>query len=535
MSSLGGGRAKASRGCEAPLSTRTPFRTGLVWAMALLVVAYTTGLVLQGDVSNPVVDVWLSMLTSWLPAVVCWMTASRVGSRRWEVLLAAAALTVFAAGDTYYVVMLDGAESMPFPCPGELGYLLFYPLMLAALAVAVRHHWQGSASSVWLDCAVGSLGAASVLAVILGPVLTSALAGSPSLATVVAVAYPMSDLLLVAGIAGIAALQDVRMGSRWGLLVVGLAVFTAADVVYALQVTAETYKVGTLLDAGWPIGLALMAMWVAGTASLERPATQERRPATRQRRPVGAAALAVSSVATAAGLGVLIVGTRAHLSTLAVTLAGVTLLAAAVRSQVAFRRLARMADQRRLAAITDELTGLPNRRALYDEGRARLAQPQYRRQALLMLDLDEFKEVNDSLGHHAGDLLLVQVASRLSAKLRADSLLARLGGDEFAVLLADAGHDEATDVAIRLRAALAEPFTLEDITLHSSVSVGIALFPDDGPDLSSLLRKADIAMYKAKTSSSGHHVYSTDDTDDTTRLQTVEELRTKHQRRQHVS
>jgi diguanylate cyclase (GGDEF)-like protein len=144
-----------------------------------------------------------------------------------------------------------------------------------------------------------------------------------------------------------------------------------------------------------------------------------------------------------------------------------------------------------------------------------------------MLDLDKFKQVNDSLGHHAGDLLLIQVASRLLESLREGDVLARLGGDEFAALLEDAGHEEATDVAVKLRAALAEPFTLDDVTLHSSASVGIAVFPDDGLDLGALLRKADIAMYKAKASGHGHHVYRrVDDVDQVNRLQTVEELRT---------
>ena len=417
--------------------------------------------------------------------------------------------------------MLAGGGSLPFPSLADLGYLGFYPLMLAALAVAVRRHVLGLGSSVWLDCAVGSLGAATVLAVLLGPVLGSALISSSELAIVVAVAFPMFDLVLVAAVAGVAVLGGRHLGNRLLLLLAGLMVFAAADVVYALQVAANTYVVGTVLDAGWAIGLVLLVLWVDGVERADRAAAPETSQAT------GKAAMLIPVMATAAGLGVLLVSSRVPLSTLAVALAGVTLVAATSRTQVAFRQVAWMADLRRLASTTDDLTGLPNRRALYAEGHARLVEPQRRRLALLMLDLDKFKEVNDSLGHHAGDLLLVQVGISLSAHLREGDLLARLGGDEFAVLLEDAGHDEAVDVAVKLRAALAEPFALEDIALHTSVSVGIALFPDHGLDLSSLLRRADIAMYKAKTSGTGQHVYDTaDDADNATRLQTMEELRT---------
>jgi diguanylate cyclase (GGDEF)-like protein len=183
-------------------------------------------------------------------------------------------------------------------------------------------------------------------------------------------------------------------------------------------------------------------------------------------------------------------------------------------------------------ATHDSLTGLANRRGLYTDGQSRLATTPHRRRALLLLDLDKFKEVNDSLGHHAGDQLLVEVGNRLRGQLRGGDLLARLGGDEFAVLLEDAGRDEAANVAENLRAALAEPFTtragpstLGSLTLHSTVSIGIARFPDDGPDLSTLLRKADIAMYKAKVTGDGHHVYSdTDNADGAARLRTVDEL-----------
>src|SRR5680860_1583961 len=164
---------------------RASFDAALVWVMGLAVAAYSGGLFLQGGVSHPVVDLWLSLSTSWLPAGVCWLAVARVGFRRWEVLLAALAMTSFAAGDTYYAPLTTDWSSS-FPSVGDLGYMLFYLLMLAKLTTLVRRDARGQSSSVWLDCAVGSLGAAAVLVVVLDPVLTSALTGSWSLATAVA-------------------------------------------------------------------------------------------------------------------------------------------------------------------------------------------------------------------------------------------------------------------------------------------------------------------------------------------------------------
>jgi diguanylate cyclase (GGDEF)-like protein len=270
-----------------------------------------------------------------------------------------------------------------------------------------------------------------------------------------------------------------------------------------------------------------VALWVDGSS--------RDKPTMTTRSAGGPLSLAVSSGATIAGLGVVLVNIWVPVPTAALILALVTMLAAAVRFELAFRLLARLADERRVTATTDELTGLPNRLALTTEGQARIDAQCGRRQALLVLDLDKFKEVNDSLGHHVGDELLVRVGARLSEHLRDGELLARLGSDEFAVLLDDAGRDEAVDGALRLQAALDEPFALQNIALHSSVSIGIALFPDDGPDINALLNKADTAMYKAKKSLKGIHVCSrADDDDDATRLQTVEELRTALTTRQLV-
>jgi diguanylate cyclase (GGDEF)-like protein/PAS domain S-box-containing protein len=167
----------------------------------------------------------------------------------------------------------------------------------------------------------------------------------------------------------------------------------------------------------------------------------------------------------------------------------------------------------RRQALYDGLTGLPNRR-LFDQElhrSVRDAPEAGERVALLMMDLDQFKEVNDALGHHVGDQLLRGVADRLTSTF-ADSLVARLGGDEFAIVLRGRidGH-EATTVAGRIRSTLVEPFPMGDLRLQTSASVGIALFPDHADDVATLVQRADVAMYLAKRSGSGAAVYRAED------------------------
>ena len=151
----------------------------------------------------------------------------------------------------------------------------------------------------------------------------------------------------------------------------------------------------------------------------------------------------------------------------------------------------------------DGLTGLANRSL----GRERLeraiamARRQDRRVAVLFVDLDNFKVINDSLGHAAGDDFLKQVAARLNQTLRKADVVARHGGDEFVIGLSEAGQaDDVARVAAGLLARMEEPFTLKDTEVSTSCSIGIALFPDDGGDYETLMRQADVAMYRAKES-----------------------------------
>jgi diguanylate cyclase (GGDEF)-like protein/PAS domain S-box-containing protein len=161
----------------------------------------------------------------------------------------------------------------------------------------------------------------------------------------------------------------------------------------------------------------------------------------------------------------------------------------------------RAEDSIRHLATHDTLTGLPNRTLFIEHlGHAmRDARRDGKQLALLFVDLDHFKIINDTLGHDAGDTLLVKMATSLREGLRPDDLVARLGGDEFVVLVRHpAGHDEAAVVARKLLAAVTQPMSLKGQECRVSASVGIAIFPDHADDEASLMKGADIAMYEAK-------------------------------------
>jgi len=174
------------------------------------------------------------------------------------------------------------------------------------------------------------------------------------------------------------------------------------------------------------------------------------------------------------------------------------------------RRLQSTALENARLALLDSLTGLPNRRLLADRMRRGIeqAREENTRVGLVLLDIDRFKDINDTLGHDRGDELLEQVADRLRDALRDEDIVARLGGDEFAVLLPDVRTvDNAERLALRIRALFATPFRLGGMELHVEPSVGVACLPDHAQDASSLMRTADVAMYTAKVSRAGVAVY----------------------------
>ena len=156
--------------------------------------------------------------------------------------------------------------------------------------------------------------------------------------------------------------------------------------------------------------------------------------------------------------------------------------------------------QIRALAHFDPLTGLANRTLLKDRVDHDLSQAKRHHQplTLMFLDLDHFKNINDSLGHHIGDLLLVEVGRRISGVVREQDTVARLGGDEFVAVLPGTGAQEATHIARRLLERISQPYQLEQHELNITPSIGLALYPDDGADYQTLYRCADTAMYRAK-------------------------------------
>jgi diguanylate cyclase (GGDEF)-like protein len=319
--------------------------------------------------------------------------------------------------------------------------------------------------------------------------------------------------------AGALAMVEARLGRplalSWldflmgGCAVGALAVTTGAELPATIAASGVAATLGL---ARWRVSLAL-ALALVGIAALgELPAlavaplvaaawVYEPEPGTdRAFNPVVLAAiLAYASTA----LTLLVVGQFVSLPPVGATLATVTVLTGMARAGLTIVDRLRQSER---AAVTDDLTGLGNRRHLLHRlGEA--IEDSDAEVALLLVDLDGFKELNDTLGHHAGDEVLRQIGPRLQAALREGDSLSRLGGDEFAVVLAPGDEASASATGLRLRAALERSFGVGGIRVHIDASIGIALFPEHSHDALGLLQRADVAMYEAKRTRTGHEVY----------------------------
>jgi len=179
-------------------------------------------------------------------------------------------------------------------------------------------------------------------------------------------------------------------------------------------------------------------------------------------------------------------------------------------------------------ALHDPLTEMPNRKMFNDQMQREILDETHADNhfILLLIDLDRFKEINDTLGHHIGDVVLQIAAVRLQNTLRNDDLVARLGGDEFGILLPNTQINQATNIVKKILNAFQDPFVMEGHNLEIGLSIGIAEFPAHGSDVNILLQRADVAMYNAKQNRTGYAIYqSSEDNYTVSRLALMSELR----------
>jgi len=205
-------------------------------------------------------------------------------------------------------------------------------------------------------------------------------------------------------------------------------------------------------------------------------------------------------------------------------------------SRSAIDNINRIAALERHNALHDDLTGLPNRTHLFERVKQLIlhAKRDLQPLAVLVMDLDRFKEINDALGHHYGDFLLQQVAHRLQEVLRESDTLARLGGDEFSVVL-EADTEQAKLVSRKITEALQQPFVIEGHSLNIGISIGIASYPKHGTDCDTLLQHADVAMYSAKSAETHYAVYdNTQDQFTLNRLMLLTDLREAIRKDEHL-
>jgi diguanylate cyclase (GGDEF)-like protein len=417
----------------------------------------------------------------------------------WAWYLMAVGRLLFTAGDVGYAFQRQDT----FPSISDPLYLSYYPLLVIAVLGFVRARRPGSDRPGLLDALILSTGAAMLAWVFL---VVPYVRGTDMtlLARMVSLAYPVGDLLVL----GVLLRLTTGRGDRpWAyrLFVAGMIAMLAADVGYAMLELTIGYQTGNAIDVLWLIMYAL-----AGAASLHpsMAAMSQRNDGQAQAtiRPGRIVALAGASLMAPAVLAiewlrgmpidvpVIVAGCAVLFLLVIFRLHGVVALLSATL---------RLVEEQ---ATHDQLTGLANRRLFHHSWEQALGRTGGST-ALLYVDLDGFKAINDAFGHDVGDAVLVGVADRLRTIVRTGDVVARLGGDEFAVILPWTDDATAHAIAERLVATLAEPFLgapfpAAERPVHIGASAGVVT-ANPGADPEAELRRADVAMYSAKSAGRG--------------------------------
>jgi diguanylate cyclase (GGDEF)-like protein len=474
-----------------------------VAGLVAAVVALDSSPLLSKDLAT-IVDDGAQLAAGAAATAACWWTSlRRTGPERtWRRFMAVgmAGWTLGQVVWSWYQIVAD--TPLPSPSWADVGYLTLPVLALPAfLALAVVRPAAGDrrrSMVVMLDGFV-VLGSLFVLtwATALG---TAVHADAPSgLAYVVAIAYPVTDLVLVGVVVILAVARGVAdpLRAQLGLLGAGLVALSVSDSIFAYLVSTGAAEMPPLTNAGFiagPLAIALAALAPAGgTPAGDGVRARRRGDIAHLLLPIVLVAVAGAFVATQNALGL-------HVDAVEAAIAYAVIAVFLVRQVIASVQMSAAQHELTHRAHHDPLTGLANRALLAD--RLRVAVERHRREArpfaLIVVDLDDFKDVNDSLGHLAGDRVLRAIGERLGGCVRASDTVARLGGDEFAVLIDGSGEAPA-HVGRRLLAAMRQPFEIGGAAVRVTASLGIAE-PAAGehPSADELVHRADVAMYAGK-------------------------------------
>jgi diguanylate cyclase (GGDEF)-like protein len=386
-------------------------------------------------------------------------------------------------------------------------FLAVAPLIYVGLAMLIRAATPRAALDTYLDGIIIALALGAVLALV-EPWSFEAAPDTWS-EMLFALSYPSLDLLQVALILAAIAVLGRSTGPAWWLLLAGSTLIWLGDSYWLFAINAGDYVTNSRIDVIWPLGMFLMAC--AAWTPLRRGEVERY------------ANWGLPLLVTSAAFALIVYATFADVPVLTTLLATGAVVAGVLRSISAFRA-ASARTQAQLLAQTDDLTGLTNRRGLVTVSENALSEPR----ALLLVDIDRFKQINDTLGHQAGDDVLQEVATRFRRVVGGTAVISRIGGDEFAILTGPgSGYSEATQIAAGLHACVREPVRTTGIDLSVELSVGIAVSPAHGRTLSALLLAADRAMYRAKREHINTQVFDPqqESAGDTGNLLLLQELR----------
>jgi diguanylate cyclase (GGDEF)-like protein len=392
-----------------------------------------------------------------------------------------AGLLSWAAGDVYWTQVLADLEEIPYPSLADAGYLVALPCFFVGIAWVLKTRVGQFTLASWLDGTTAALAAAAVGTAVLAPILIGLTEGDAT-TVLVNLAYPLGDVILVAFLLGALVVTGLRGSGSILILCAGLLTWGVADSYY-LYIEGTSGWVGGWPDTLWLVGALLIAASALPAKSL-RP----------RRREVYRSSMVPPVVATLTATAVLVLDHFERTTELSIWLAGAAIAASVIRLTVSYRENDRLVHALHGEAVTDQLTGLPNRRHLMDDLGAQLHNGHTPKPAVFaMFDLDGFKHYNDSFGHPAGDALLERLGHNMSRTMEGIGTAYRLGGDEFCVLAEPNGlHPGA--VVERARAALSERG--EGFTIGASA--GWVVIPTEAASTSEALRAADQRMYKEK-------------------------------------